>query len=907
MKKLLAFLYFGLIVAANLLPLSLNKALADSPNLIANPSVETATVSGTPDNWSQDKWGTNTTTFSYMDGGHTGSKSLYINMTARTNGDAKWAADPVAISSNTTYSYGEFYKSNTATELDAQYTDASGNISYSYLKTLPAAADWTQATATITAPATAVKVVILNIVYSVGWLQTDDYSLASGQAVSIPSVTLTAPANGSTQSGTVTLSASATDSSGIAGVQFKVDGVNIGSEDTAAPYQVNWDSTTVSNGTHNLTATARNLSNQTATSTPVQVTVSNTVSVPDGNLITNSSLETPDPANAQLPQGWSHMGWGTNTATYTYVKNGGHTGTHNAKIQITAYTDGDAKWFFNPVAITAGGQYSFSDYYKSDVATSLVAQYDDGAGNYTYQTLTTLTASSAWKQTSVIFTAPAGAKNATIFHLINSVGSLQIDDVSLAVSTVPTIAINSPTTNTILSGQTVVIATVSAPSGVSNIQFKLDGANLGTPITSAPFQTNWDTTQTANGAHSLTAVVTAKDGQMATSAAVNVTVSNQTGNMVPNPSMEITDPANSKLPADWQKSSWGTNTTTFTYVNTGHTGTHSLRLKMSAYTDGDVKWYFTPQAITPDTQYTYSDFYQSNIASEVDVAFTMSDGSTVYEFIGNPDPSASTWRQFKTNFSVPAGAVSATVFHLIHGVGTLTIDDASLQKYIPVGFSRPIVSITFDDGIASQYTYGLPILQKYGLNATFYIISGYVGQDGYMTVANVQGLYTAGEEIGSHTVDHPDLTSLTSAQVKTELSQSQSQLQQWLGVPVTNFAAPYGLVNTGVATQIKKYYQTERGIEYGFNDKASFNPYDIKVQDVDINTTTAQINDWVKQAKATNTWLVLVYHAVDPDSQTVGQYDVLPASLDSQLSAIKASGITVETMAQALAEITPQL
>jgi hypothetical protein len=58
-------------------------------------------------------------------------------------------------------------------------------------------------------------------------------------------------------------------------VQFKVDGANLGSEDQAAPYQIAWDTTTASNGTHTLTAIARDASNNTTTSSPVSVTVSN--------------------------------------------------------------------------------------------------------------------------------------------------------------------------------------------------------------------------------------------------------------------------------------------------------------------------------------------------------------------------------------------------------------------------------------------------------------------------------------------------------------------------------------------------------------------------------------------------------------------------------------------------------
>jgi hypothetical protein len=89
-------------------------------------------------------------------------------------------------------------------------------------------------------------------------------------------VTLTAPAAAATVSGAaVAVSATAADNVGVAGVQFKLDGANLGAEDTTAPYSVTWDSTTSVNGPHALTAVARDAAGNTATATSVTVTASN--------------------------------------------------------------------------------------------------------------------------------------------------------------------------------------------------------------------------------------------------------------------------------------------------------------------------------------------------------------------------------------------------------------------------------------------------------------------------------------------------------------------------------------------------------------------------------------------------------------------------------------------------------
>jgi sulfur relay (sulfurtransferase) complex TusBCD TusD component (DsrE family) len=92
-----------------------------------------------------------------------------------------------------------------------------------------------------------------------------------------PVVTLTAPVNSSTVSGSVTVTADASDNGGVAGVQFKLDGANLGGEVTAAPYSVTWDTTAVADGTHTLTAVARDTAGNQTTAAAVNVMVSNTV------------------------------------------------------------------------------------------------------------------------------------------------------------------------------------------------------------------------------------------------------------------------------------------------------------------------------------------------------------------------------------------------------------------------------------------------------------------------------------------------------------------------------------------------------------------------------------------------------------------------------------------------------
>jgi hypothetical protein len=105
---------------------------------------------------------------------------------------------------------------------------------------------------------------------------------ASGTALAdttAPKVSMTSPASGATVSGTVAVSANASDNVAVASVQFVLDGANYGAALTAAPYSFSWNSATASNGTHTWAAVAKDTAGNTTTSVAVSFTVNNT-SVP---------------------------------------------------------------------------------------------------------------------------------------------------------------------------------------------------------------------------------------------------------------------------------------------------------------------------------------------------------------------------------------------------------------------------------------------------------------------------------------------------------------------------------------------------------------------------------------------------------------------------------------------------
>lgn len=105
-------------------------------------------------------------------------------------------------------------------------------------------------------------------------------------------------------------------------------------------------------------------------------------------------------------------------------------------------------------------------------------------------------------------------------------------------------------------------------------------------------------------------------------------------------------------------------------------------------------------------------------------------------------------------------------------------------------FKNTTVSLTFDDGDADNYQVR-SILKENNLSATFYIVSGFTGTEGYMTEKELRGLYEDGNEIGGHTLSHTNLTTINGTELQHEVCQDRLNLLAY-NFNVTSFAYPYG-------------------------------------------------------------------------------------------------------------------
>jgi peptidoglycan/xylan/chitin deacetylase (PgdA/CDA1 family) len=131
---------------------------------------------------------------------------------------------------------------------------------------------------------------------------------------------------------------------------------------------------------------------------------------------------------------------------------------------------------------------------------------------------------------------------------------------------------------------------------------------------------------------------------------------------------------------------------------------------------------------------------------------------------------------------------------LLHEWEYTTITTRMLIQAITQGAElppRPLL-ITFDDGHLDNYTIAFPIMQKYGFTGVLYIVYNYIDADQYMNVDQILEMHNAGWEVGSHSLNHFDLTKLDDDKKRAEIVESREVLQELLGFPIETFAYPFG-------------------------------------------------------------------------------------------------------------------
>ncbi len=397
-----------------------------------------------------------------------------------------------------------------------------------------------------------------------------------------PTVVLESPAAEANASGTVPLSASANGPATIASVQFLLDGRPIGAPVTSPPYTTSWTVGATSPGRHFLSAQATDSRGfiGTAPDTPINVgaragsvTIDDVVHETGESAITTPTLSTSEPGELLLAFADSD---GPSPGTQSMTVNGA--GLTWTLIQRANLEAGDAEIW----AATAPGPLSKQTVQASATdsgyhGTLTVAALSGAAGvgvsaaagelkgppgieltssgigsvgfatgndwdaalartlgsnqEMLYQDLETGTGDTFWTQ----YTTAAGTGPGQPIVLNDTAPSS--DRWNLAAVEVrpasempdtepPTVSIVNPTGGETVSNKVDLSANATDNVGVASVQFYLDGKPLGAPVTKLPYAIKWNTVETTNGHHNLTALATDTSGNTATSSPVEVTVEN---------------------------------------------------------------------------------------------------------------------------------------------------------------------------------------------------------------------------------------------------------------------------------------------------------------------------------------------------------------------------------------------
>ncbi|MDD4889305.1 MAG: polysaccharide deacetylase family protein [Phycisphaerae bacterium] len=205
---------------------------------------------------------------------------------------------------------------------------------------------------------------------------------------------------------------------------------------------------------------------------------------------------------------------------------------------------------------------------------------------------------------------------------------------------------------------------------------------------------------------------------------------------------------------------------------------------------------------------------------------------------------------------------------------------------------RGALSLTFDDALPSQLEQGMPLLSRFAVHATFYVMPVEIRQqqDAWRQAVAV------GHEIGSHTLTHPgtcnfryfslpnSLEEMTLEQIEAQITGSNAQIEELVGVRPVSFSYPCGQKFVGRGERVQSYvplvarhYLTGRGWhEQYFNapdrcDLAQLGG--VKLDGVDFEHVRPQI----AEAAQTGNWLVLAGHGIEANHPEAVKLSTLEA------------------------------
>jgi len=223
----------------------------------------------------------------------------------------------------------------------------------------------------------------------------------------------------------------------------------------------------------------------------------------------------------------------------------------------------------------------------------------------------------------------------------------------------------------------------------------------------------------------------------------------------------------------------------------------------------------------------------------------------MYHHIAVPPPHADAVRR---DLSLPPSAFEAQLKYLANN-GYRTIRLIDLIRHLALGEPlppKPII-LTFDDGYGDSYSDAFPLLRKYDFVGSFFIITDFVGQEGYLTWEEALRMHRAGMEIGSHGRDHPDLKGKPLDYIVWQVLGSKEAIEARIGEPVRFFSYPSGQYDERVMTILRQAHfwgavTTNQGAVHSSAD--AFHLSRLRVQGSDgAEELAAKLKRWTGQGE----------------------------------------------------------
>jgi poly(hydroxyalkanoate) depolymerase family esterase len=359
-----------------------------------------------------------------------------------------------------------------------------------------------------------------------------------------PSVSLVFPSAGATLSGTVTLSANASDNVGVGSVSFLLDGVAIGNGSQGSPsgpWTLDWNTSSQADGNHALSVRATDSSGNTTTTSSITVVIEQNTDALDERFSDRDSDGDYFDAN-----GWTgdftanalnhSSGVGASQSSYGAASSGvGCAGGLKIRYLETSVTLGanPRLSYARKLDLKANINMSTTAYFRVKIGSTLV---DEKAVTYaTY-------ADSDWVDRQEIDLAAFANQSVTLRFEVGASANVcleawaraYVDDIRIAGAeqsadvTPPTVNLTAPANGATVSGTVDLTATASDAGGISKVEFYANGSLLATD-TSSPYSFAWNTSAIANDDYLLEAKAYDTAGNMASDADTTVTVSNGGG------------------------------------------------------------------------------------------------------------------------------------------------------------------------------------------------------------------------------------------------------------------------------------------------------------------------------------------------------------------------------------------